>query len=80
MRRALQEGQTPGPLQEKATRRSAGTRVAADAGEAVGEHAAVEVGAEIVLDPLRDAVAIGIGRGGVRSQRQRGKELARLPR
>jgi hypothetical protein len=31
----------------------------------VGEDAAAEVGAEVVLDPLRDAVAIGIGRCGV---------------
>jgi hypothetical protein len=38
-----------------------GARVAADAGEAVGEHAAAEVGAEVVLDPLRYAVAVGIG-------------------
>jgi hypothetical protein len=39
-----------------------GTRVAAHAGEAVGEDAAAEVGAEIVLDPLRDSGAIGVGR------------------
>jgi hypothetical protein len=65
MRRALQEGHTPRPLQEKATNRSADARVAADAGEAVGEDAAAEVGAEVLLDPLRDAGAIGVGRGGV---------------
>jgi hypothetical protein len=39
-----------------------GARVAADAGKAVGEDAAAEVGAEIVLDPLRDGFAVGIGR------------------
>jgi hypothetical protein len=42
-----------------------GARVAADAGEAVGENAAAEVGAEVVLDPLRYAVAVGIGRCGL---------------
>jgi HSP20 family molecular chaperone IbpA len=31
----------------------------------VGENAAAEVGAEVVLDPLRDAVAFGVGRGGL---------------
>jgi hypothetical protein len=30
----------------------------------VGEDAAAEVGAEVVLDPLRDGFAIGISRGG----------------
>jgi hypothetical protein len=39
-----------------------GARVAADAGEAVGEDAAAEVGAEVFLDPLRGALAIGVGR------------------
>jgi hypothetical protein len=39
-----------------------GARVAAHAGEAVGEDVAAEVGAEVVLDPLRDSGAIGIGR------------------
>jgi hypothetical protein len=48
-----------------------GARVAADAGEAVGEDAAAEVGAEVVLDPLWDAIAIGVGRCGV------GKEVSR---
>jgi hypothetical protein len=70
-------GAEPRPLQENATRRSAahaphptrlrraGTPIAAAAGDAVGEDAAAEVGAEVVLDPLRDAVAVGVGRCGV---------------
>lgn len=40
-------------------------RVAADAGEAMGEDAAADAGAEVCLDPLWDAVAIEIGRCGV---------------
>jgi hypothetical protein len=31
----------------------------------VGEDAAAEVGAEVLLDPLRDAGANGVGSGGV---------------
>jgi hypothetical protein len=42
-----------------------GARVAADAGEAVGEDAAAEVGAEVVLHPARYAAAVGVGRGGI---------------
>jgi hypothetical protein len=42
-----------------------GARVAADAGEPVGEDAAAQVGAEVVLDPARYAVAVGVGRGAV---------------
>jgi hypothetical protein len=42
-----------------------GACVAADAGEAVGEDAAAEVGAEVVLHPARYALAVGIGFGGV---------------
>jgi hypothetical protein len=42
-----------------------GARVAADAGEAVGEDAAAEVGAKVVLHPARYAIAVGVGRGGV---------------
>jgi hypothetical protein len=42
-----------------------GARIAADAGEAVGEDAAAEVGPEVVLDPLWEALAIGVGRCGV---------------
>jgi hypothetical protein len=38
-----------------------GARIAADAGKAMGEDAAAEVGAEVVLNPLRDAVAIEVG-------------------
>jgi hypothetical protein len=38
-----------------------GARVAADTGEAVGEDAAAEVGAEVILDPVRYAIAVGIG-------------------
>ena len=38
--------------------------VAADPGEAVGQDAAAEVGAEVALDPVRDAVALRIGVGG----------------
>jgi hypothetical protein len=40
-------------------------RVAADAGKAVGEDAAAEVGAEVVLHPARHALAVGIRLGGV---------------
>jgi hypothetical protein len=39
-----------------------GARVAADAGEVMGEDAAAEIGPEVVLDPLRGALAIGVGR------------------
>ena len=56
-------------------------RVAADAGEAVGEDAAAEVGAEVVLHPAQHALAVGIRRGGVGQERlQRLSETLRRVR
>ncbi len=46
-----------------------GAVVAADAGEAVGQDAAAEVGSEVVLDPARHALAPGIGLGGTGQER-----------
>ena len=61
MRRALQEGHAPLPLQENGTSRSCPAVRATGAREAVGEDAAAQVGSKVVLDPAGDAVAQGIG-------------------
>ena len=42
-----------------------GAGVAADAGEAVGENAAAQVGAEVVLDSVGYVLAYGVGVGGL---------------
>jgi hypothetical protein len=59
--------------------RLGGARVAADAGKAVGEDAAAEVGAEIVLDPLRDGFAVGIGRCGIGEDEYQGPTAPARP-
>jgi hypothetical protein len=60
MRRALQERADTAALAGEGDEALGGARVAADAGEAMGEDAAVKTDAEVVLDPLRDTVAIKI--------------------
>ncbi|MBA2557784.1 MAG: hypothetical protein H0V12_10655 [Chloroflexi bacterium] len=41
-----------------------GARVTPDAGEAVSDDTAAQVGAEVVLDPVLLTLAVGVGRGG----------------
>jgi hypothetical protein len=65
MRRVLQEGQTPRPFAGQGHEALRSARVAADAGEAVGEDATAEVGAEVVLHPARHALAVGFRLGGL---------------
>jgi hypothetical protein len=58
-------GADAAPLAGEGDEALGGARVAADTGDAVGEDAAAEVGAEVCLHPARYTVAVGVGRGGL---------------
>ncbi len=60
MRRVVHKGQTPRPLQAKATRKSCSHAAQRARGKTVGETAAGQVLAEVSLDVARDWFAIRI--------------------
>jgi hypothetical protein len=66
MRRALQDGHTPRPLQDKGDQEIVSALFAAGPGEAVGQNAAFEVAAKLPLHVPRHAVPVGVPVAGER--------------
>jgi hypothetical protein len=64
IRRALHEGADAATLAGEGHETLGGAVVTPEAGEAVGQDAAAQVGAEVLLDPARHALAPWVSLGG----------------